>query len=120
MRDDRREQIPIIRRTIIVEPYPAQPTAQILVKPRSDMIGKIRLGKNNKSSDDDETTIYPATTFINKKKKKKTKTTTDNIDGSIEELRLDGMNDNGNESMKSKKKHNKLSSKKNVKNAFYD
>jgi hypothetical protein len=120
VRDDRREQIPIIRRTIIVEPYPAQPSAQILVKPRSDMIGKIRLGKNNKSSGDDETAIYPVTTFMNKKKKKKKKTATDNDDQSIEEFRLEGMNDDGKESTKSKKKHNKLSSKKNVKNAFYD
>ena len=37
--DDRLEQVPVVRRTIIVEPYPASPTSKVVVKPK-DTSGK--------------------------------------------------------------------------------
>jgi hypothetical protein len=118
------EKIPIVRRTIIVEPYPAQPTSQIIVKPRGDMIGKIRLGKNTQLNGENETIIYPSSAFMRKKtktsktktpkKKKKSTIINNNI---IEDLHLEDVNDD--DSSISLKKMN-LSTRKTIKNAFYN
>ena len=119
------EKIPIVRRTIIVEPYPAQPTSQIIVKPRGDMIGKIRLGKNTQLNGDNETIIYPSSAFMRKKaktpkipktpkKKKKSTIINDNI---IEDLHLEDVN-NDDDSLNFKKIN--LTGGKKIKNAFYN
>ncbi|CAF4345190.1 unnamed protein product [Rotaria sp. Silwood2] len=122
--DKRLEQIPIVRRTIIVEPYPAQPTSQIIVKPRSDMIGKIRLGKNTQLNGDDETIVYPSTAFMTKKlKKKKINIVNNNI---IENLHLDDISDNDDDDDDKKKKSSKTKKPKiiitgqRIRNAFYN
>lgn len=114
----RLEQIPVVRRTIIIEPYPAQPTSQIIVKPRADMVGKIRLGKNAKLNGDDETIIYPSTAFSTKKIKKKKSTVVNHT--MIENLNLDDLNDDDQPSryMKSRKTKKVPASK--IKNAFYN
>ncbi|CAF3696986.1 unnamed protein product [Rotaria sp. Silwood1] len=121
--DRRLEQIPVIRRTIIVEPYPAQPTSQIIVKPRTDMIGKVRLEKNIQVNNNNETLIYPTTSLITKKiKQKKTNIIDNNI---IENLNLDDINNNDDDDdYKMKKSHRtkiikKIPSEK-IKNAFYN
>jgi hypothetical protein len=116
VRDDRLEQIPVVRRTIIVEPYPAEPTSRITVKPRTDTTGKIRLGKNEKKNGDNETVMHPSTTFTNKKSKKKTNTT-ESRNNIVEDLTLEDVNDDHDESERSKKKK---TTSKSVKNAFYD
>jgi hypothetical protein len=111
------EKIPIIRRTIIVEPYPAQPSSQIIVKPRADMIGKIRLGKNTQLDGENETIIYPSTAFMRKKSKKKKKSTVVN-NNIIEDLQLEDVNNDDDSSINTKK--TKSSTRKTIKNAFYN
>jgi len=120
VRDNLLEQIPVVRRTIIVEPYPAEPSSQIHVKPQSNLTGKIRLGKNQKLNEDGETIIYPSSTIVmNKKTKKKKKTTGNNNDLKLEDV--NDIHDDETENMNSTKKNTgRASSKKNAKNAFYD
>ncbi|CAF0943022.1 unnamed protein product [Didymodactylos carnosus] len=128
--DQSLENLPVFRRTIIVEPYPAQPTAQILVKPRTDMIGKIRLSKNSKQStmhivnsvdaDQNEAVVWSTDSLPNqnqetpklKKKKRKsiTNTTANNEKPSLQS--------NSIPKFKSTMKP-KPSAKKRIKNAFY-
>ncbi|CAF1254031.1 unnamed protein product [Rotaria sordida] len=121
--DKRLEQIPVVRRTIIVEPYPAQPSSQIIVKPRTDMIGKVRLGKNIKLNGNDETIVYPSTSFTTKKiKKKKTNMINNNI---IDDLHLDDISDDDDDDDKKKNGSSKTKIFKNItrqkiKNAFYN
>jgi hypothetical protein len=114
VRDNRLEPFPVVRRTIIVEPYPAEPTSQILVKPQSNMTGKIRSSNNVDDVLAHSTTTH--STKISKKKKKKGKT--------IEDLRLEDVNEDhndGNNGTKSKKTSlSKTIAAKHVKNAFYD
>jgi hypothetical protein len=123
VRDNRLEQIPVVRRTIIVEPYPAEPSSQIVLKSQSDMTGKNHLDKTQKLQGNDGTITYRSTSFVNKKSKKKKKTTENNTKN-IEDLKLEDVNDDfvdETENNKSKKKiMNKTSAKKNVKNAFYN
>jgi hypothetical protein len=123
VRDDRLEQIPVVRRTIIVEPYPAPPSSQITITPRTNMNGDNHLGENQKVNGDGETIIYPSTTFMNKKPKKKKRITAAN-DSIMEDLQLEDVTENdGNDNLnaKSKKKQpNKISPNKFSKNAFYD
>ncbi len=118
VRDNRLEQIPVVRRTIIVEPYPAEPTSQIIVKPQSNMTGKVRLSKNERLNGNDEIIVHP-TASSNKKSKKKKKTIE-----TIEDLKLEDVNDDHdgeNDNKKSKKKNTgRTSDKTNVKNAFYN
>ncbi len=112
------EQIPVLYRTIIVEPYPAQPSSQILVKPSVNMIGKIRLGKNNDFDEGDETIIYPATKFLEKKPKKrkiKSSVVNNNI---IDDLELEDTNDDD-QRIKIRPSR-KISTTKTIKNAFYN
>ncbi len=124
VRDNRLEQIPVVRRTIIVEPYPAEPSSQILVKPQSNLTEKSRLGKNQKLNEDGETIIYPTSTIIMNKKTKKKKKTTGNNNEHIQDLKLEDVNDihdDETENINSTKKNtSRASSKKNAKNAFYD
>jgi len=119
--DDRLDKIPVIRRTIIVEPYPAQPSTKIIVKPRADMTGKIRLTIDSKLNGDNETLIYPSTAFLTKKKSKKKKKSTIINNNIIEDLHLEDINDDNNNSDQSIKiKTNRSSTRKTIKNAFYN
>lgn len=118
----RLDKIPIVRRTIIVEPYPAEPSSKIVVKPRSDMIGKIRLGKNGGlSGEHGETIIYPTTAFMSKRSKSKKKGTMVN-NQLIEDLHLGDLDDsltkrrNKNKRMLSKVPVEKVA----IRNAFYN
>jgi hypothetical protein len=124
VRDNRLEQIPVVRRTIIVEPYPSEPSSQILLKPQSDMTGKISFVKNQTLNEDYERIIYPSSTTLPNKKTKKKKKTTGNNNEHIQDLKLEDVNDfhdNSIENVNSKNKNtNRVSSKKNAKNAFYD
>ena len=55
--DNSLQPIPIVHRTVIVEPYPAEPSSQIIVKPRVDMIGNLRL--DNDQNVHENTYIIP-------------------------------------------------------------
>ena len=50
VRDDRFEQIPIVRRTIIVEPVPAPPTSTIVVKPKTKVIADVHVSGQDVSN----------------------------------------------------------------------
>ena len=117
VRDNRLEQIPVVRRTIIVEPYPAEPTAQIVVKPQSNMVGKVHLNRDPGASDAgvDPFFVQPTTSFLTRKSKKKRSE-------DIEELRLDDVNDDTTDDhRKSKMKAaGRTFGKARVKNAFYN
>jgi DNA helicase TIP49 (TBP-interacting protein) len=84
------------------------------------MIGKIRLGKNTKIDGENETIVYPSTAFMTKKtKKKKKKLIVNNI--MIEDLHLEDVNNDDQDSVKTKKsKISKISAGKTIKNAFYN
>ncbi|CAF1576651.1 unnamed protein product [Rotaria magnacalcarata] len=119
--DRRLEQIPVIRRTIIVEPYPAQPTSQIVVKPRTDMIGKVRLGRNMHLDGDGETSVYPSTSFMTKKPKKKKSTIVNN--NRIENLNLNGIHgddDDDKRNRNGKTRKPKIVGGTKIRNAFYN
>ena len=85
------------------------------------MIGKVRLSKNPNANGDEEAIVLPSTAYTNKTSKNKNKI---NGQQSIEDLRLEDVNDDFNEDgdrIKSKKKNTTRStSKKTVKNAFYN
>lgn len=119
MTEDRLSRIPVVRRTIIVEPYPAEPSSQIIVKPRPDGVGKIRLGKPSiHDGQNGETIIYPNTAFRTKPSKSKKKKGTMVNNNLIEDLRLD---DIAYESRaRTKTKVGKGSGAKSIKNAFYN
>ncbi|CAF3244889.1 unnamed protein product [Rotaria socialis] len=120
--DRRLEQIPVIRRTIIVEPYPAEPSSQIIVKPRADMIGKVRLSRNMHFDGDDATTVYPSTSFMTKKPKKKKSTIVNN--NRIEDLNLNGIHGDDDDADKrnrnGKTRKTKIVAGTKIRNAFYN
>jgi len=126
VRDNRLEQIPVVRRTVIVEPYPAEPSSQIILKPQSGTTEKIHSGQNPKLNENNERFIDPLAIIMSKKsKKKKKKKPTETNNNNIEDLKLEDVNDvhddNENENTKSKKKStNQTLSKQNPKNAFYN
>ena len=105
---------------MIVEPYPAQPSSQIVVKPRVDMIGRVRLDKTNKFDKENDTIVYPSTAFTKKKSKKKKMTIVNN--NIIEDLHLEGINDDDDDDDKTtkNKKIKKKSTGIRIKNAFYN
>jgi hypothetical protein len=112
------EQIPVLYRTIIVEPYPDQPSSQILVKPSVNMIGKIRLGKNNDLDGGNETIVYPATEFLEKKPKKRKKKSSVVKNNTIDDLELEDTNDDDQRTKIRPKR--RTSTTKTIKNAFYN
>jgi hypothetical protein len=86
------------------------------------MTGKIRLGKNTQFNDDNETIIYPSTAFLTKKKSKKKKKKSTMINNNIiEDLNLEDINDDINSDHPSIKiKTNRSTTRKTIKNAFYN
>lgn len=86
------------------------------------MTGKIRLGKNQQLSGDNETIIYPTTAFLTKKKSKKKKQSTIVNDNIIEDLKLEDINDDNDDNYypNLKIKSLRTSSRKTIKNAFYN
>ena len=124
------EKIPVVRRTIIVEPYPAQPSSQIIVKPQGNMVGKISLSKNPVLVGDDERMIYPLTTYLTekpkktttkKKTKKKRKSTTVN-ENIIEDLKLEDLDDYEDDDFELdlNPRTRRISTIRTIKNAFYN
>ena len=118
VRDPRLEQIPVVRRTIIVEPYPAEPTAQIVVKPQSNMIGKVRLNREQGGLGGDEFFVPPTSSFFTRKPKKQKRAS------DVDELRLEDVNDDYHDDNDRKTPNRKIVGpafgKANVKNAFYN
>lgn len=118
VRDPRLEQIPVVRRTIIVEPYPAEPTAQIVVKPQSNMVGKVRLNKEQGGLGGDEFFVPPTSSFFTRKPKKKKQA------NDVDELRLEDVNDdyhdNNDQKNPTRKVVGRTFGKATVKNAFYN
>ncbi|CAF0736678.1 unnamed protein product [Rotaria sordida] len=98
--DNRLEQIPVVRRTVIVEPYPTQSNSDIVITSHTDKTGKNRLNKNQ-------------TNEINTNSKIK-KRTIESSDNTMVDIQIEDVNDdiNENENWK-KKKPNKISSTKN-------
>ncbi|CAF1021500.1 unnamed protein product [Rotaria sp. Silwood1] len=107
IQDNHLEQIPVVRRTIIVEPYPGQSNSDIVIKSHTDITGKHRFKKNQNNS-----------TNTNSKTKRNTIKSSDNT---MDDIQLEDVNDDiyDNENSK-KKKTNKISSIKKVNNAYYN
>lgn len=118
VREKRIDQIPVVRRTIIVEPYPDHPSTQIVVKPKGNMVGKVRLGENNEiQGQPGDTIIYPTTAFAKKRSKPKKKSTVVN-NNVIEDLNFDNLYDDyAKTDLKTVKKTYK---KTHITNAFYN
>jgi hypothetical protein len=86
------------------------------------MVGKIRLSNNATIHDDNEALVHPTTVFFPKKTKKKKKKKSRLINNNlIEDLRLDDLNDSDRNGFSPKSKNSRSSStKKSIKNAFYN
>lgn len=120
--DNRLNKIPVVRRTIIVEPYPAQPTSQIIVKPRSDMIGKVTLSRDPNVTEKEEQIVYPTSISLSgrqpRKKKTKLLVVNDNV---IENLDLEDVSaDDRGFDQSLFMKSSKASARKTIRNAFYN
>lgn len=83
------------------------------------MTGKIRLSHNETINGDNETIVYPSTVYFTKKTKKKKKSTIVN-NNIIEDLHLEDIHDNANAGFSPKLKTSRLSTRKTIKNAFYN
>ena len=93
VRDDREEQIPVVRRTIIVEPYPATPNTQIMLKPNAAQAGQGLSVETMDISGGNDQRQYQSTEALSKRSKKK-KTTTGRDNARTGDLRLEDVNDN--------------------------
>ena len=119
-RENSIKQIPVVRRTVIVEPYPAEPSSQIVVTPRTDTIGTFRSDDNQKINDDNDKILYPTLPLTHKKSKRK-KSTTESKDNIIEDLNLEDLNNNEYSSADSRKRRiHKITTHKGITNAFYN
>ncbi|CAF2905133.1 unnamed protein product [Rotaria sp. Silwood2] len=105
--DSRLEQIPVVRRTIIIEPYSTQSNSEIVNKSHTDKTGKFRLNKNQYN----ETNTNSKTRNI----------TIESSNNTMTDTQLEDVNDDidENENFK-KKKTNKTSSTKIAHNAYYN
>ncbi|UJR27745.1 hypothetical protein I4U23_009020 [Adineta vaga] len=113
-------QVPIVRRTVIVEPYPAEPSTQIIVTPRMETIRKFRSDDNLHINEDHEKILYPRPPSVTKKTKRK-KSTTESRDNILEDLNLEDVNETEYSSRDSRKRRvNKIPLTKTASNAFYD
>ncbi len=90
------------------------------MKPRADMVGKIRLGKNTNLDAANETIVYPSSAFVTKKKSKKKKKSTLVNNNIVEDLKLEDINDDDDDNQGIKTKTRRTSTRKTIKNAFYN
>lgn len=93
VRDDRDEQIPVVRRTIIVEPYPATPNTQVLLKPNTAQGGKGLSVETSDINGENDQDMYQSTDTLSKKSKKKKKTVAGRDHSRGGDLRLEDVND---------------------------
>ncbi|CAF0745972.1 unnamed protein product [Adineta ricciae] len=117
-------QVPIVRRTVIVEPYPAEPTSQVVLTPRTTAIRKFHSDDNLNVNGDNDKILYSHAPSVAKKSKRK-KSKTESRDNIIEDLDLEDVNelDHSNSRADSRKRTKKLiktSATKTISNAFYE
>ncbi len=115
------QEVPIVHRTVIVEPYPAEPSSHIVVTPRLERMGSFHLDNYQYIHNDNDRMHKPSTTVTKNKKSKKKKNTTESKDNIIEDLNLEDVNgDAFSITEPSTNRRYKVFKKTPVENAFYN